>query len=115
MMYPVLARVRYEELGSLRGEWRLFGASLALNWLIGPALMFALAWLLLPNQPDANYAAHLEVRALQALGLKVADTVTYAPSLTAGIAATQAAVLRFKAQGITHVLGASVFFLEDAQ
>jgi ACR3 family arsenite transporter len=51
MMYPVLARVRYEELGSLHGEWRLFGASLVLNWLIGPALMFALAWTLLPHQP----------------------------------------------------------------
>jgi len=51
MMYPVLARVRYEELGALRGERRLFAASLVLNWLIGPALMFALAWLLLPHQP----------------------------------------------------------------
>lgn len=51
MMYPVLARVRYEELGHLRGERRLFGASLVLNWLVGPALMFALAWLLLPDQP----------------------------------------------------------------
>jgi ACR3 family arsenite transporter len=51
MMYPVLAKVRYEELGSLRGEKRLFAASLVLNWLIGPALMFALAWVLLPHQP----------------------------------------------------------------
>jgi ACR3 family arsenite transporter len=51
MMYPVLARVRYEELGRLRGERGLFVSSLVLNWLIGPALMFALAWLLLPHDP----------------------------------------------------------------
>jgi arsenical-resistance protein len=51
MMYPVLARVRYEELGRLRAERGLFASSLVLNWLIGPALMFALAWLLLPDQP----------------------------------------------------------------
>ncbi|HET8979818.1 MAG TPA: ACR3 family arsenite efflux transporter [Solirubrobacteraceae bacterium] len=51
MMYPVLARVRYEELGRLRAERGLFVSSLVLNWLIGPALMFALAWLMLPNQP----------------------------------------------------------------
>ena len=50
MMYPVLAKVRYEELGALRAESRLFSASLVLNWLVGPALMFALAWLLLPDQ-----------------------------------------------------------------
>jgi arsenite transporter len=51
MMYPVLARVRYEELGRLRAERSLFVSSLILNWLIGPALMFTLAWLLLPNEP----------------------------------------------------------------
>jgi arsenical-resistance protein len=51
MMYPVLARVRYEQLGRLRAERGLFVSSVVLNWLIGPALMFALAWLLLPNQP----------------------------------------------------------------
>ena len=37
MMYPVLARVRYEELGRLRGERGLFVSSLVLNWVIGPA------------------------------------------------------------------------------
>jgi ACR3 family arsenite transporter len=51
MMYPVLARVRYEELGHLRGERNLLLSSLVLNWLIGPALMFVLAWLMLPDQP----------------------------------------------------------------
>ena len=52
MMYPVLAKVRYEELGRLRGERGLFGASLVLNWLVGPALMFALAWIFLADQPE---------------------------------------------------------------
>src|ERR1039458_86579 len=51
MMYPVLARVRYEELGRLRAERKLFVSSVVLNWIVGPALMFALAWLLLPDQP----------------------------------------------------------------
>ncbi|MEW5989422.1 MAG: ACR3 family arsenite efflux transporter [Chloroflexota bacterium] len=51
MMYPVLARVKYEELGRIRGAWKQFGVSLALNWLIGPAVMFGLAWLFLPDEP----------------------------------------------------------------
>jgi ACR3 family arsenite transporter len=55
MMYPVLAKVRYEELGRMRDDGvddrRFFGVSLLLSWVVGPAFMFALAWLLLPHQP----------------------------------------------------------------
>ena len=52
MMYPVLAKVRYSELDRVTGDRRLLATSLALNWLVGPALMFALAWLLLPDLPE---------------------------------------------------------------
>ena len=51
MMYPVLAKVRYGELDRVTGDRRLLVTSLVLNWVVGPALMFALAWLLLPDQP----------------------------------------------------------------
>ncbi|MBX7456549.1 ACR3 family arsenite efflux transporter [Mycolicibacterium sp. 3033] len=52
MMYPVLAKVRYDRLDTVTGDRRLLASSLVLNWLIGPALMFALAWLLLPDLPE---------------------------------------------------------------
>jgi ACR3 family arsenite transporter len=51
MMYPVLAKVRYEELGKIGDAKRQFSVSLILNWLIGPAVMFALAWIFLANEP----------------------------------------------------------------
>ncbi|MGZ6804944.1 MAG: ACR3 family arsenite efflux transporter, partial [Nocardioidaceae bacterium] len=52
MMYPVLAKVRYTELGTVTGDHRLLVSTLVLNWLVGPALMFALAWLMLPDLPE---------------------------------------------------------------
>ncbi|MGH3358875.1 MAG: ACR3 family arsenite efflux transporter [Nocardioidaceae bacterium] len=52
MMYPVLAKVRYTETSRVTRDRRLLVASLVLNWLLGPALMFALAWLLLPDLPE---------------------------------------------------------------
>jgi ACR3 family arsenite transporter len=51
MMYPVLAKVRYDRLDTVTGDRRMLVSSLVLNWVIGPALMFALAWLLLPDLP----------------------------------------------------------------
>jgi ACR3 family arsenite transporter len=55
MMYPVLAKVRYEDLGRMSDDGvsnrRFFGVSLVLSWIVGPALMFALAWTFLADQP----------------------------------------------------------------
>jgi ACR3 family arsenite transporter len=52
MMYPVLAKVRYDRLDTITGDAKLLVSSLLLNWILGPALMFALAWLLLPDLPE---------------------------------------------------------------
>lgn len=56
MMYPVLAKVRYENLGRMSDDgvsnWRFFGVSIFLSWIVGPALMFALAWIFLADQPE---------------------------------------------------------------
>ncbi len=51
MMYPVLARVRYDRVGALARDRRLLVSSLVLNWVIGPAVMFALAWIFLYDLP----------------------------------------------------------------
>jgi ACR3 family arsenite transporter len=52
MMYPVLAKVRYDKLDTVTRDRRTMALSLVLNWVAGPALMFALAWLMLPDLPE---------------------------------------------------------------
>ncbi|MGP4113707.1 ACR3 family arsenite efflux transporter [Streptomyces sp. 4N509B] len=54
MMYPVLAKVRYDatSLRTVTGDRRLMASSLVVNWVLGPAVMFALAWILLPDLPE---------------------------------------------------------------
>jgi arsenical-resistance protein len=52
MMYPVLAKVRYDRLDTVTSDRRLLISSLLLNWVVGPAVMFTLAWLMLPDLPE---------------------------------------------------------------
>lgn len=52
MIYPVLAKIRYDRMASVTGDKKLLVSSLVLNWVVGPAFMFALAWIFLPDLPE---------------------------------------------------------------
>ncbi|OJU40653.1 MAG: arsenical-resistance protein [Microbacterium sp. 69-10] len=52
MMYPVLAKVRYDRIAAVTRDKKLLVSSLVLNWMVGPAIMFALAWIFLPDLPE---------------------------------------------------------------
>nr|WP_305775685.1 ACR3 family arsenite efflux transporter [Pseudarthrobacter sp. NIBRBAC000502770] len=52
MMYPVLAKVRYDQAHRVIGDRKLMITSLVLNWVLAPAFMFALAWIFIPDLPE---------------------------------------------------------------
>lgn len=81
----------------------------------GPGVTPMRLGLIHADTPDQNALYALYAKELAKYGLKFTDTATYTPNVQAGLAATQSAVLKFRSDGITHVFGASAFFLQDAE
>ena len=76
MMYPPLAGVKYEELSKMRKQGKALSASVVQNWIIGPILMFALAWIFLPDMPEYRIGLILLAR-LNCAGLRDDATINY--------------------------------------
>jgi len=81
----------------------------------GPGVNPTRLGLIHADNPDQNAYYADVAKELAKYGVKFTDTATYDSNVQAGLAATQSAVLRFRADGITHVFGASAFFLQDAE
>jgi hypothetical protein len=68
-----------------------------------------------PDSVDSNVLYASIGKELAGHGLRISDTVTYSPNVQAGLAASQSAVLKFRSEGVTHVFGASTWFLQYAE
>lgn len=68
MMYSVLAKVNYSKLGEVTADRRMLGTSLILNWIVGPLVMFALAWIFLPDLPAYREFGRAGVRGPASVG-----------------------------------------------
>src|SRR5690625_1315659 len=84
MMYPVLAKVRYDKVAAVTGDKTLLVSSLVLNWVVGPALMFTLAWYFLADLPA--YRTAVAARAGEPTAVLIAVNSVYQVVMSSGLA-----------------------------